>query len=89
MRPRREGRRMNLGSYPDFQIFPRAGVFEGFFWPPCSFLVYLPYSMHAFTSLFRLGYLTITQPLENNTSLGSNPRGVPYLAVVVVLLRVL
>ena len=80
---------MSLGSYPDIQIFPRVGVFEGFFWPPCPFLVYLPYSMHAFLSLFSLGYPMVTQPLQNDASLGSNPRGVPYLAVVVVLLHVL
>ena len=89
VRPRRKGRRMSLGSYSDIQIFPRVGVFEGFFWTPCSFLVYLPYSMHAFSSLFSLGYPMVTQPLQNNASLGSNPRGVPYLAVVVVLLYVL
>ena len=64
---------MSLRSYPDFQIFPRVGVFGGFFWPPCSFLVYFPYSMHAFLSLFSLGYLMITQPLGKNASLGSNP----------------
>ena len=89
MRPRRKRRRMSLGSYPDFRILARVGVFEGFFWPPCSFLVYLSYSMHAFSSLFSLEYVTNTQPLENNASLGSNPRGVPYLAVVELLLRVL
>ena len=64
---------MSLGSYPDFQFFPRVGVFEGFFWPPCSFVIYLPYSMHAFSCLFSLRYFMITQPLGSNVSLGSYP----------------
>ena len=64
---------MSLGSYPDFHFFPRVGVFEGFFWPPCSFVIYLPYSMHAFSCLFSLRYFMITQPLGSNVSLGSYP----------------
>ena len=45
--------------------------------------------MHVFLSLFSLGYLIITQPLGNNASVGCNPRGVPYVAFDVVMLRVL
>ena len=70
---------IQISSYSDFHIFPRVGVLKGLFWPPCSFVVYLPYSMLA--GLFSLGYLMITQPLGNNDSLCSNPREVPYLAI--------
>ena len=64
---------MSLGSYPDFQFFPRVGVFEGFFWPPRSFVIYLPYSLHSFSCLLSLRYFMITQPLGSNVSLGPYP----------------
>ena len=64
---------MSLGPYPDFQFFPRVGIFEGFFWPPCSFVIYFPYFMHAFSCLLSLCYFMITQPLGSNVSLGSYP----------------
>ena len=44
-------------------------------WPPCPFLVYLPYSMHAFSSLFSLGYLTINLVPRSHSVTGNERSG--------------